>query len=192
MEKIFKRNERKIFMKKRFVAIIAAALAALMLAGCNTSEDVKNTDGFIHVDNGKIVDGKGNEIWLKGIAFGNDVWTMPTSPVLTDHDESSYKDIAEMGFNCVRFYMNYQLFEDDANPYQYKESGFEWINQNIDWAKKYNVGILLNMHVPQADINRKATVRLYGTMKKARTDLNPYGMNLQRDMQMKKQSLATV
>jgi endoglucanase len=49
----------------------------------------------------------------------------------------------------VRFYLNYQLFEDDAAPYIYKESGFEWIDTNIRWAKKHHIGLIFNMHVPQ-------------------------------------------
>ena len=41
-----------------------------------------------------------------------------------------------MGFNSVRFYLNYGLFEDDSKPYEYKESGFEWIDRNVEWAKE--------------------------------------------------------
>ncbi|HIZ56462.1 MAG TPA: cellulase family glycosylhydrolase [Firmicutes bacterium] len=111
---------------------------------------------FVHVEGNHIVDGDGNYCLLKGIAFGNNVWAGPDEPVLTDHDESSYKDIAEMGFNCVRYYMNYQLFEDDSAPYEYKESGFDWIDENIKWAKKNNIGIILNMHWPQGGYQSQA------------------------------------
>ncbi len=133
-------------IKRILSLIIAFLLSVALLAGCGSKGDDM---GFIHVENGKIVDGSGNPVWLKGIALGNDVWSNPTEPVLTSHDESSYEDIASMGFNSVRFYLNYQLFEDDANPYIYKEEGFEWLDKNIKWAKKNGIGLILNMHVPQ-------------------------------------------
>lgn len=133
-------------IKRILSLIIAFALATVIFASC---AEVGENMGFIHVENGEIVDGNGEAVWLKGIAFGNDVWSNPTEPVLTSHDESSYEDIASMGFNCVRFYLNYQLFEDDADPYNYKEEGFKWIDDNIKWAKKNGIGLILNMHVPQ-------------------------------------------
>jgi hypothetical protein len=61
----------------------------------------EESKGFIHVENGKVVDGSGEATWLKGIAFGNDVWTTHQTPITTDHDESSYKDLSEMGFKAT-------------------------------------------------------------------------------------------
>lgn len=133
-------------IKRILSLIIAFMLAAVTFAGCG---EVDESMGFIHVENGEIVNGNGEAVWLKGIALGNDVWSNPTEPVLTSHDESSFEDIASMGFNCVRFYLNYQLFEDDADPYNYKEEGFEWLDKNIKWAKKNGIGLIFNMHVPQ-------------------------------------------
>lgn len=129
---------------KKVIAFIIAMICALTLFGCSGKEQ-----SFIHVEGDKIVDGNGNKVWLKGIACGNGVWDNPTEPVWTSQDESSYEDMADMGFNCVRFYLNYQLFEDDSNPYVYKDAGFELIDKNIKWAKKNGIGLILNMHVPQ-------------------------------------------
>ena len=137
-------------MKKIIGSFTALTLTIAMLTGCGGKmNDEAENMGFVHVENGQVVNGAGEPVWLKGIAFGNDVWVTHNEPVLTDHDESSYKDLSEMGFNCVRFYLDYHIFEDDSNPYEYKESGFDWIDLNIKWAKKYNVGLILNMHVPQ-------------------------------------------
>lgn len=127
--------------------MLAAMISALFLSSCSGKAIFPK--GFLKVDGSDIVDAEGNPVWLKGIAHGNDVWSYPTEPVWTSQDESSYEDIASLGFNCVRFYMNYQVFEDDANPYNYKKSGFDWLDKNIKWAKKYGVRIILNMHVPQ-------------------------------------------
>jgi endoglucanase len=51
--------------------------------------------------------------------------------------------------NVIRFYMNYKTFESDANPFQYKQSGWDWIDSNIVWARKHNIYLILNMHAPQ-------------------------------------------
>lgn len=99
----------------------------------------------------------GRETLVQSIGFGNNVWNGYSE---TDHTEESYKEIAELGFNSVRFYMSCTWFEGaynfedyvDANgdsTYPYKESGWEILDQNITWAKKYGIKLILNMHVPQ-------------------------------------------
>ena len=54
-----------------------------------------------------------------------------------------------MGMNTIRFYLNYHFFEDDANPYNYKQTAWDWLDQNIAWAKKNKIYLILNMHTPQ-------------------------------------------
>ena len=90
-----------------------------------------------------ILDADGNTVQLKGIAMCNQIWDAK-EPTDTDHNEASFGEIEELGFNCVRFYLSYHFFEDDENPYTYKESGFEWLNQNIEWAKKHGIRLILN------------------------------------------------
>jgi len=53
-----------------------------------------------------------------------------------------------MGMNSVRFYLSYRTFEDDTQPYKYKESGWDWLDQNVEWAKAEGVRLVLNMHAP--------------------------------------------
>ncbi len=105
---------------------------------------------FISADGRILRDENGQQFIIKGMAFGNKVWDNPTTPpVNKHHTEKSYEELAQLGFNSVRFYINYGLFEDDSAPYEYKESGFEWLDQNIDWAEKYGIRLILNMHYPQ-------------------------------------------
>lgn len=106
--------------------------------------------GFIHTDGRLLKDENGKEFLMKGMAFGNNVWTNPSDPPLNQHHtKESYAELSEMGFNSVRFYLNYGLFEDDSKPYQYKESGFDWLDMNIAWAKEAGMRLVLNMHYPQ-------------------------------------------
>lgn len=107
-------------------------------------------NGFIKANGRILTDESGKEYIIKGMAFGNNVWSNPSMPPENlHHTEESYKELSEMGFNSVRFYINYGLFESDNNPYVYNESGFEWIDKNIEQAKKYGIRLVLNMHYPQ-------------------------------------------
>ncbi len=106
-------------------------------------------DLFVRVDGEKLVDEAGNVVRIKSIGFGNNVWENPGTPTRTHHDEESYREISDLGFNAVRFYLNYKIFEDDAEPYVYKEEGFEWLDENIEWARANGIRLVLNMHLPQ-------------------------------------------
>jgi len=105
--------------------------------------------GFIKTENELLKDGAGENFLIKGIAFGNNVWANPATPPKTHHTEESYKELSELGFNSVRFYLNYGIFESDNAPYKYKREGWDWLDQNIETAKNYNIRLVLNMHYPQ-------------------------------------------
>ena len=91
--------------------------------------------GFIRADGRLLKDETGKQYTIKGMAFGNEVWSNSSAPPAAHHNAESYQDLAEMGFDSVRFYLNYVLFESDAAPYVYREEGFQWLDQNIAWAK---------------------------------------------------------
>ena len=113
-----------------------------------TESEITDTHGFIKVDGEKLYDEHGQEYVIKSMGMGNDVWSNPDNPVVTYATEESYKELSELGFNAVRFYVNVNLLEDKNNPYNYKETGFAWVSKNVEWAKKYNMKVLINMHVP--------------------------------------------
>lgn len=104
---------------------------------------------LVHSEGRKLIAPDGKEIYLRGIAFGNEVWNNPALPSPTHHREEDYAYLASLGFNSIRFYINYRLFEEDSRPYQYKESGFAWLDKNIQWAREAGIYLILNMHVPQ-------------------------------------------
>ena len=70
--------------------------------------------GFIHADGKQLVDEDGKPYTIKGMAFGNEVWSNPSAEPTRHHDAESYQELAEMGFDSVRFYLNYGLFESDS------------------------------------------------------------------------------
>lgn len=106
-------------------------------------------EGFIRTKGQILVDEDDKQYLVRGMAFGNGVWGNPALPPKNHHTKESYAMLAETGFNNIRFYLNYGIFEDDAKPYFYKQSGWDWIDKNIEWAKKYGIRLILNMHYPQ-------------------------------------------
>jgi endoglucanase len=96
-----------------------------------------------------IVGPDGAPVLLRGVSFGNDVWSGRAAPPTKHHAEADFQRLRDWGMNAIRFYLNYQLFEDDGAPYQYKPSGWAWLDQNIDWGRRHGVYLILNMHLPQ-------------------------------------------
>lgn len=113
---------------------------------------------FVRVKGNMLVVGEDErEIYLRGVCFGNQVWSCPTNPPSDHHQEKDYERLKNMNVNVIRFYLNYHIFEDDTKPYIYKESGWQWLNTNIQWAKKYGIYLILNMHVPQGGFQSLGT-----------------------------------
>ena len=109
----------------------------------------QNNKNMVYAVGNQLLSPDGSEYVIKAMGLGNNVWAYPKTPTLTHHDELTYKELSELGFNTVRFYMNYQLFEENDNPYVYKQTAFDWIDTNIAWAKKYNIKLILNLHIAQ-------------------------------------------
>lgn len=66
-----------------------------------------------------------------------------------NYDKDDFKNIASMGFNAIRINLWYRYFEDESNPYVYKEDGFVWLDTIIGWAKEAGIYVMLDMHAPQ-------------------------------------------
>lgn len=94
-----------------------------------------------------IQDGRGQQVVLRGLAFGNEVYTGVRVP-LAHHSEQDFERLNDMGMNSVRFYMNYLTFEEDRKPGEYKQAGWEWLDRNVAWAKAHGIYLVLNMHAP--------------------------------------------
>jgi endoglucanase len=109
---------------------------------------IASTSRFLHVSGTSILDSNNNPILLRGVGFTNNVWTTENLQSV-HHAEIDYQRVKTMGMNVIRFYMDYHSFEDDANPYNYKQSGWDWLAKNILWAKANKIYLILNMHIPQ-------------------------------------------
>ncbi len=105
---------------------------------------------FIHRSGAQLVVGPDDRpIRLRGVNFGNDIWQVRSQPSTTHHDATDYGRVAAMNMNVVRFAMTYTLFEDDAEPYVYRQTGWSWLDQNIAWARSHGIYLILSMVIPQ-------------------------------------------
>ena len=99
-------------------------------------------------------DGRGGA--LRGVAIGNDVWSLKENVDPTVNDASDYARMRGLGFNVARFYLSYKFFESDTAPYTYKQGGWNFLNQNLEWAKANGIQFILNIHVPQGGFQSNA------------------------------------
>lgn len=132
----------------RFIGFVLSMMIILPSIPATAKKALDQSD-FVHAQGSSVIGTNGEKLLIKGMALGNSVFVNPAEPNLKHHTQATFKELSELGFNSVRFYINYELFEDDSAPYKYKQSGFDWLDKNIKWAKKYNMGIILNMHCPQ-------------------------------------------
>jgi len=58
--------------------------------------------------------------------------------------EQDFKTISDWGLDHVRLPVDYNLVETDDGTY--KEEGFAYIQSAIDWAKKYHLNVILDLH----------------------------------------------
>ncbi|MEI9953502.1 MAG: cellulase family glycosylhydrolase [Pseudomonadota bacterium] len=126
----------------RFVWFWCAWLA---LAGCGgTTQDPSE---ILHVRAGRVVDRNQKPVWLRGVQFSNWPWdeSADRGPASTYADQSDYQRAAAMGVNTIAFFLRSDQFEVDAAPYQYQESGFDWLDQNIAWAKASGIHLILTL-----------------------------------------------
>ena len=137
-----------------------------ILPSVEEAEAAEKNLNFLQVRGQEIVDKYGTPYLIKGIGFGNGVWTTEANPYkfhyTNHHNESSYAQIRAMGFNTVRFYMAHDTFdgrEGRAESMFYLDEqgneqinwdceGLKWLRQNVEWAKTHDIKLILNMHVP--------------------------------------------
>lgn len=60
--------------------------------------------------------------------------------------EIEFRRTKALGFNLIRLPFWYWWFEKDETPYHYHEYGFRYLDRAIDWAQKYDLSIMLDLH----------------------------------------------
>lgn len=61
-------------------------------------------------------------------------------------NEQDIAQIATHGYNCVRLPFNHTLLEDDAEPYVYKQEGWDLLDNIINACEAHNMYVVLDLH----------------------------------------------
>lgn len=63
-----------------------------------------------------------------------------------DHfiQQEDIKAISELGFNCIRVPFHHHLVE--TTPYQYDKNGLVYLDRIVQWAQKYKIWVILDLH----------------------------------------------
>jgi endoglucanase len=124
---------------------------------------------FISTNGTKMEDENGTEFVMKSMGFYNNVgyiatdsYSSPlgsTNGIIETHNEDTYRELSALGFNSVRFYMTYEWFEDAdspvidptlaGDPTDYKQEAWDFLDAEIEMARRHNIRLCLNMHVYQ-------------------------------------------
>lgn len=56
------------------------------------------------------------------------------------------EQIVSWGMDHVRLPIDYMLLEEDEKPFVYKEEGFYYIDQCIEWCKELGLNLILDLH----------------------------------------------
>lgn len=133
-------------VKRLVLSCVPRVFAISLLTLACSGASPPGSSSVVHAEHGKLFDGDGRSVHLRGVSFGlsDDAATSDS-----DYGESDYERVAAMGFDSVRFYFNYNAFEDDAAPYQYKASGFAWLDQHVAWAKAHRIQLVLSLAAAQ-------------------------------------------
>jgi endoglucanase len=90
---------------------------------------------------GSILVAGDKPIRLRGIDWG--WWHLST----TRYSEADMQHVAGWGANVVRLVFSYSDLETDGDPAAWKEEGFRQLDEVVQWARRYGVYVILDMHV---------------------------------------------
>ena len=126
----------------RFACCFCSCLALVGCAG--TTQDPSE---ILHVRGARVFDRNGKPVWLRGLQFTNYAYDDPAQRDAAGPyaDQSDYQSAAAMGVNTIAFFLRSDQFEDDTAPYQYQSSGFDWLDQNIAWARESGIRLILTL-----------------------------------------------
>jgi glucan 1,3-beta-glucosidase len=80
-----------------------------------------------------------------GIKLGHDKAVEYLKPHWeTFYTESDFKRIASWGINTVRIPIGYWAF--DSNPYPYATGQVVYLDKAVQWARKYELKVLIDLH----------------------------------------------
>ena len=122
-----------------------AEMTAADLSGADAESYVHREQNLLFRD--------GEEVMLRAVNFDNLTWYSDSYAgeelfCTLHHDEEDFEKVSGLGFNAVRFFLKWDDLYTDADCSVRKAAGWEWLGQNMDWAKENDVYLILDFHCP--------------------------------------------
>jgi endoglucanase len=80
---------------------------------------------------------------LAGEEYAAKFWTQYRANYITEKD---IHRIAELGFNSVRPALNARLFLTETDPSEYRDEGFQILDNLITWCRANHIYVIIDMH----------------------------------------------
>ncbi len=123
--------------------LLLVFLTCLDLAAFPASAQTQPAD-FVHAQGRELHVGQ-TPLRLQAICFSN-YYNKTDLDLLSSnhHSELDFQRVKGLGFNAIRFAMNGNWYEND------KKAFWRWLDKNIGWARKHDIRLILDLHVPIA------------------------------------------
>lgn len=92
-----------------------------------------------------VVGPDNHEVRLRGINFENIVWEFEVDGLENHHGQEAFAEVKAAGLNAVRFMLSAAAFEDPADPTQFRQEAWQWLDHNVEWACQQDLYLLLDM-----------------------------------------------
>jgi len=160
---------------KFFVILIASIV--LFSSGFDKPRQQKPASrGFLHVEGKRVVDEKGNEIFLRGFAIDpfrySSFKEFPYKYSLEEINhfnselfkryitEDDIKDMKSMGANVVRKQISFYALE--IEPYKYNDGVLKDIDDLIERSYKHGVYVIISLTAAAQNSKQKDNIKHYG------------------------------
>ena len=110
-----------------------AAIISIVLAACSSHP----AENWVRVEGNKFIGPDGNELIFRGLCFSDPVKLLSEGQWTEEH----FAEAADWGAYVVRF----AVHPIHLNNYGWEET-FAAMDQGIEWAKKYNMYVIMDWH----------------------------------------------
>lgn len=122
------------------------------LAGTGMEPDLSDAESYVHREK-NLLFRNGEEVLLRAVNFDNLTWYSDSTAgdelfCTLHHDKTDFEAVSDLGFNAIRFFLKWDDLYEDAGCSVPKAAGWEWLRQNMEWAKANDIYLILDFHCP--------------------------------------------